>query len=125
MGKFIAERFDNANRIIFVSKSRFYKTNLYEPLERIKNKSANLKLWDKFNDKRKLGAFYQKMRKAKDKQGNNDFSSEWIKRPDFIAAEKAFGNLLNHFDLFDLKLIDSVIIPFIKQCELEELRVNS
>ena len=124
MGNFIEERFSNAHTIIFNAKARFYKTNLYEPLSRIKNKEAKIKLWDKIQDKRKLGAWYQKMRKAKDKQGNNDFSLEWTKKDSFIKAEKAFGEMLNSFDTFDLGLIDSVIIPFIKECELEELKTN-
>jgi len=119
---FIEERFNNAHAIIIEGKKRFYKVNLYDPLERIKNKDLKANLWDKLQDKRKLGAFFQKMRKAKDKQGTNDFSLEWTQKQSFIDAEKAFGELLNSPNTFDLALIDSVILPFIKECESEEIK---
>jgi len=122
--KFIDERLNNARNYLIAGKTRFYIVNLYKPLERIKNKDLNIKLWDKIQDKRKLGAWYQKMKKAKEKQGDIYFAPEWVKRESFIKAEKAFGELLNSRATFDISLIDSILIPFIKECEFEEIRFD-
>lgn len=124
MNKVVQERVNSANSIIMAGKARFYKVNLYDPLIRVRDNVTNFSLWDRLQDTRKLRAFYVKMEKAQRDKGNTDFGVEWIKKESFINAEKAFGQLLYDKRVFDLKLIDSILIPFVKECELEELKFN-
>ena len=118
---FVTDRFENADRIILLARKRFYDTNVYQPLERYVKGLQNIKLWDKLNDKRKLESFYSKMKKAKIKNGNNDFSKDVVNDELFLNALEGFEGLLNNSVVDKSKVVDEMILPFIKKCENAEL----